>query len=87
MFIVIVELDKNLLTMFANLRDSSNILAGLGLVKGGNGRERKIGVPFAPDRSKATKAIQRRTKDDSVITRSHTDNGKETISKVLRNCI
>jgi WD40 repeat protein len=61
--------------------DSSNILAGLGLVKGGNGRERKIGVPFAPDRSKATKAIQRRAKDDSIITRSHTDNGKETISK------
>lgn len=64
-------------------RDSSNILAGLGLVKVGTGRERKIGVPFAPDRSKATKAIQRRTKDDSVIARSHTESAKETASKVL----
>jgi WD40 repeat protein len=61
--------------------DSSNILAGLGLVKAGTGRERKIGVPFAPDRSKATKAIQRRTEDDSVIARSHTESAKETASK------
>ncbi len=51
-------------------------------MKGGNGRERKIGVPFAPDRVKATKKIQHRSKDDSSLNRSAIDGGKEGTTKV-----
>lgn len=63
--------------------DSSTLLTGFGLGKGGNVRERRIGVPFAPDRSKATKKTRLRTKDDSVLSRSTGEGAKEGMYKVL----
>lgn len=63
-------------------RDSSTLLTGFGLGKTGNSRERRIGVPFAPDRSKVTKKARLRTKDDSSLSRSAPESNKDTAVKV-----
>lgn len=70
------------LTLVDLCRDSSTLLTGFGLGKTGNNRERRIGVPFAPDRSKVTKKARLRTKDDASLSRSAPESNKDSTVKV-----